>query len=70
MRYRRGDRVVAQRDFQGMNRPFVSEGVEGEVITTTLLGRRPKTVRFHLETEWGPKTFTTAVADGDVGPPD
>lgn len=67
MRYRKGDRVVAHREFQGMNRPTVPEGAEGEVVSTTVLTGRPKTVRFHLATEWGPKTFTTYVEHGDVG---
>jgi hypothetical protein len=67
MRYRRGERVIARRDFQGMNRPLVPVGAEGEIVTTTAITGRPKTVRFHLMTEWGPKTFTTWVARGDVG---
>lgn len=66
MRYRKGEQVVACHDFQGMNRPTVPEGAEGEVVNTTWLTGRPKTVLFHLMTEWGPKTFTTYVAKNDV----
>jgi hypothetical protein len=67
VRYRRGERVTARRDFQGMNRPLVPAGAVGEIVSTTALTGRPKTVRFQLMTEWGPKTFTTYVNDGDVG---
>jgi hypothetical protein len=67
MRYRRGERVVARREFQGMNRPTVPKGAEGEIVSTTTMTGQPKTVRFSLMTEWGPKTFTTYVTNGDVG---
>lgn len=67
VRYRKGDRVVASREFQGMNRPVVPEGASGEVVSTTLLTGRPKTVLFRVMTEWGPKTFTTYVDRRDVG---
>jgi hypothetical protein len=66
VRYRRGDQVIACREVQPMNRPTVPEGAKGEVVNTTWLTGRPKTVLFHLMTEWGPKTFTTYVRKGDV----
>jgi hypothetical protein len=66
VRYRRGELVTARRDFQGMNRPLVPEGTVGEIVNTTVLTGRPKTVRFQLMTEWGPKTFTTYVTNEDV----
>lgn len=66
MRYRKGDQVIACHAFQEMNRPAVPEGAKGEIVSTTLLTGRPKTVLFHLMTEWGPKTFTTYVDKGAV----
>lgn len=69
VRYRKGERVVARRDFEPMNRPTVPKGAEGEVVDTTLFTGRPKTVLFRLMTEWGPATFRTYVERNDVGRP-
>jgi hypothetical protein len=59
-RYKRGDKVTARSEIDGINVPDVPAGSTGTVVATTLLGR-PKTVHFALETAWGTKQFHVGV---------
>ena len=65
MSCRKGDRVTARTQIDGMNVPEVPPGTDGTVVKTTLLGR-PKQVQFALQTAWGPKRFVVSVQRGDV----
>jgi hypothetical protein len=65
MSCRKGDRVTARRQIDGMNVPEVPPGTDGTVVKTTLLGR-PKQVQFVLQTARGPKRFVVSVQRGDV----
>ncbi len=65
MRYRKGDKVTAQRTIEDIDVPVVPEGTEGTVVTTTVFGR-PKRVAFAVFDGWGLKHFQARVSPSDV----